>query len=60
MENMELLKDMQEMMDANQENMLARLEAKIQDIKAKQAKTESAEEEMNAMMGRHQEKMDAG
>jgi hypothetical protein len=66
MENMELLKAVQEMMDANQAKveanqgkMAARLVAKIEDIKVNQAKTEFTQEEMNAKMDMHQENMEA-
>jgi hypothetical protein len=40
------------MIDANQEKMLARYEAKIDDIRTNKAKTESAEEEMRPIQKR--------
>jgi hypothetical protein len=62
MENMELLKAMQEIMDASQAKMLAimeadqvktsvRLEAKIEDIKTNQAWTEANHEQL--LLGSH-------
>jgi hypothetical protein len=47
-------------MSAGYEKMTARLGAKIEDIKANQAKTESVKEEMNAKMGRHRRRWRPG
>jgi chromosome segregation ATPase len=46
MDNIELLKALKETLDANRDDLLARLETKIEDIKANQAKTDFVEDEM--------------